>query len=137
MRRPRRTVVFLFALPFLAGCFGVTQTAVPPSLPDRQELDLHGVVVTSPDSGEDEVIRFTEVHEATWTPSSLSFVADVQEDGRTETITRLVPITELQGVLVRQLDAGRTSAIVGAAIVGTVVLIAFLVTGDRRAYDPG
>lgn len=135
MRRPRRPLVLLLALPFLAGCFAVTQTAVPPSQPEREELDLHGVVVTSPDGGEEEVIRFTELHDATWTPTALSFVADVRQDGRTETLTRLVPITELQGVLVRQLDAGRTSAIMGAAIVGTIAVIAFVVTGDRRAYD--
>lgn len=137
MRRPPRPLALLVALPFLAGCFGVTQSAVPPSQPEREALDLHGIVVTSPDRGEEEVIRFSELHEATWTPSALSFVADVRQDGRTETLTRLVPITELQGVLVRQLDAGRTSAIMGAAIVGTVAVIAFIVTGKGRSYQPG
>lgn len=136
MRRPPRTLVLLIALPFFAGCFGVTQTAVPSSLPERQELDLHGVVVTSPDTGEEEVIRFAELHDATWTASALSFVADVRQDGRTETLTRLVPITELEGVLVRRLDAGKTSAIMGALIVGTAAAIALLVTGEGRSYDP-
>lgn len=137
MRRPRGPLVLLFALPILAGCFGVTQAAVPSSQPEREELDLRGVVVASADGGEEEVIRFTELHDVSWTPNALSFVADVRGDGRTETLTRLVPITELEGVLVRQLDAGRTSAIMGAAIVGTVAVIAFVVTGKGRSYNPG
>ena len=136
MRRPPRALVALVALPFLVGCFGVTQTAVPSSLPERQELDLRGVVVADPDGSEDEVLRFSELHEATWTPSALSFVADVRRDGRTETVTRLVPITELRGVFVRQFDAGRTSAIIGAVLVGTFATVALIVTGDREAYNP-
>ena len=134
IRRPRRATVALVALPFLVGCFSVTQTAVPRSLPERQELDLRGVVVVRPDDGSEEVLEFEEVHDVTWTPSSLSFVADVRQDGRTETVTRLVPITELRRVMVRQVDAGKTSLIVGGVIVATVALITFIVTGDRAAY---
>lgn len=137
IRRPRRATVALVALPFLVGCFSVTQTAVPRSLPDRQALELRGVVVTQPDDGTEEVLEFEELHDVTWTPSSLSFVADVRQDGRTETVTRLVPITELRSVMVRQFDGGKTSLIVGGAIVATVAVITFIVTGDRQSYIPG
>lgn len=137
IRRPRRATVALVALPFLMGCFSVTQTAVPRSLPDRQALDLRGVVVTQPDEGTEEVLEFEELHDVTWTPSSLSFVADVRQDGRTETVTRLVPITELQSVMVRQFDGAKTSLIVGGAIVAAVAVITFIVTGDRQSYLPG
>lgn len=137
IRRPRRATVALVALPFLMGCFSVTQTAVPRSLPDRQALDLRGVVVTQPDEGTEEVLEFEELHDVTWTPSSLSFVADVRQDGRTETVTRLVPITELRSVMVRQFDGAKTSLIVGGAIVAAVAVITFIVTGDRQSYLPG
>lgn len=136
IRRPRRATVALVALPFLVGCFSVTRTAVPRSLPDRQALELRGVVVTQPDDGTEEVLEFEELHDVTWSPSSLSFVADVRQDGRTETVTRLVPITELRSVMVREFDGGKTSLIVGGAIVATVAVITFVVTGDRAAYLP-
>lgn len=135
MRRFSYALAALAALPFLAGCYGVTHAPVPPSHPERQALDLHGVVVTQAGNNEGEVIEFSEIHDLTWTPSSLSFVADVPRGpGRVETVTRLVPITELQAVIVRQFDAGKTSAIMGGVIVGTIALLAILLTGDSNSY---
>ena len=135
--RPVRALVILVALPFLAGCYGVMEQSVPASLAERRSLDLRGVVITDTDEREEEVLRFREVHQLDWTSSSVSFVADVQREGRTETVTRLVPITELEGVLVRQLDAGKTSAIMGGVIVGTIAIISLIITGDSDEYLPG
>ena len=138
MKRTMSALVTLVTLPFLAGCYGVMQASVPASHPEREALELRGVVVASPDREESEVLEFQELHDATWTPSSLSFVADVDSDnGGTETVTRLVPITELEAVIIRQFDAGRTSAIVGGVIVGTIATLAILITGDRQVYSPG
>ncbi len=137
MRRPPRALVAAVAAPFLAGCFSVTQVPVPAAHPDREALQLRGVVVVDPDNGSQETLEFQELHQATWTPSSLSFVADVRADGRTETVTRLVPITELQGLLVRQLDAGKTSAIIGGMLVGGIAAVALIVTGEGDRYGPG
>lgn len=137
MRRSLQTLLAIVSLPFLAGCYTVTQISLPPSHPERQELDLRGVVVNRAGS-EEEVLEFQELHEATWTPSALSFVADVSRGGgRMETVTRLVPLTEIQGVIVRQFDAGTTSALIGGAIVGTIAFVAILVTGDANSYLGG
>jgi len=138
MRRTACALVTLVTLPFLTGCYAVMRTPVPGSHPERQALELRGVVVNQSGEDDGEVVEFAELHEATWTPSSLSFVADVPRGaGRTETVTRLVPITELEAVMVRQFDAGKTSAIVGGLIVGTIATIAVIITGDRQTYDPG
>lgn len=134
MRTTPRLVVVLLSLPFLVGCFGVMQVPVPRSLPDRQALDLRGVVVQEPDDGSEEVLRFEELHDVTWTTTSLSIVADVEQNGSTQTVTRLIPITELSAVLVRQLDAGRTSALIGGVVVGGIAVLALILTGDAATY---
>lgn len=135
MRRSLSMLVTLVTLPTLVGCYGVMRTPVPVSHPEREALDLRGVVVDRPDSDETEVLEFTELHQATWTPSSLSFVADVDRGpGRSETVTRLVPITELEAVIIRRFDAGKTSAIIGGVLVGTIALLAWVITGDADKY---
>lgn len=131
MKQLARLVVILLAAPLATGCFTVAQVAVPPTAPERQALEVRGVVVRQA-GGTEEIIEFTEVHEASWTTTSLSVVADVNENGSTQTITRLFPISTLSGVLVRQLDAGRTSAIVGVVIVGTAAFVAGAVGGSTN-----
>lgn len=123
-----RLLAILVIAPMAAGCFTVGQVAVPPTAPEREGLEVRGVVVREA-GGTERLIEFVEVHEAEWTPTSLSIVADVEENGQTQTITRLFPISTLSGVLVRQLDAGKTSAIIGGVIVGTAAFIAGAVSG--------
>lgn len=138
MKRTVYAVAVLVALPLLSGCFGVMRAPVPASHPERQALDLRGVVVVQPGNEDGEVVEFAEIHDLTWTTSSLSFVADVPRGpGRVETVTRLVPLTEIQSVIVRQFDAGKTSAIMGAVIVGGIAALALILTGDSDSYLGG
>jgi len=138
MRRTLYALAALVALPSLTGCFGVMRAPVPASHPERQALDLRGVVVVQPGNADGEVVEFAEVHDLTWTTSSLSFVADVPRGaGRVETVTRLVPITELQSVIVRQFDAGKTSAIMGGILVAGFAVVALVLTGDGGIYGGG
>ena len=135
MNKPGRLTVLLLTLPFLAGCFTVATVPVPRTQPEREALDIRGVVVT--DGATEEVIQYDNVLEATWTPSSLSLVGANGEGDDLTTETRLIPITELRGLLVRTVDAGPTSAIVGGLIVGAVAVIAFWVTGRADEYRGG
>lgn len=135
MNKPGRLTVLLLTLPFLAGCFTVATVPVPRTQPEREALDIRGVVVA--DGGSEETIQYDDVQQAIWTPSSLSIVGTNGSGTNVTTETRLIPITELRGVLVRSLDAGTTSAIVGGIIVGTVAAIAFWVTGRADEYRPG
>lgn len=130
-----RLLAILVIVPVAAGCFTVAQVAVPPTAPEREEMEVRGVVVREA-GGTEELIEFVEVHEAEWTATSLSVVADVEEDGQTRTITRLFPISTLSGVLVKQIDPGKTSAIIGGVIVGTAAFIAGAVSGGTST-TPG
>ncbi|MDG2282678.1 MAG: hypothetical protein P8L45_06130 [Longimicrobiales bacterium] len=134
MTKPRRLTVLLLLLPFLAGCFSVATVPVPRTQPEREALNnIRGVVIT--DGTTEEVVQYDAILEATWTPSSLSLIGATGSGQNLTTETRLIPITELRGVLVRSLDAGPTSAIVGGLIVSTVAFIAFLVTGRGDEYQ--
>lgn len=135
MSKPGRLTVLLLVLPFLAGCFTVATVPVPRTQPEREALNIRGVVIT--DGTTEEVVQYDNILEATWTPSSLSLIGANGSDETLTTETRLIPITELRGVLVRSLDAGPTSAIVGGIIVGAVAVIAFLVTGKADEYQIG
>ena len=138
MRRFTYALAALVALPLLTGCFGVMRAPVPDSHPERQALDLRGVVVRDAGNQEGEVVEFDELHDLTWTTSSLSFVADVSRgQGRVETVTRLVPLTELQSVIVRQFDAGKTSAIMGGILVATFPARALVLAGAGGIYGGG
>ena len=132
MNKPGRLTVLLLTLPFLAGCFTVATVPVPRTQPEREDLNVRGVVIT--DGATEQVIQYDEVLEATWTPSSLSIVGLNGSGDNIRTETRLIPITELRGVLIRTLDAGATSAIVGGVIVGAVAAIAVYVTGRADEY---
>lgn len=112
----------------MAGCFTVAPMPVPPTAPQREAVELRGVVVREAD-GTERSVRFEEVHDVTWTSTSLSVVADISEGGVTQTTTQLYPISTLSGLLVRQIDAGKTSAIIGGVIVGTAAFIAAYVSG--------
>lgn len=133
MNKPGRLTVLLLTLPFLAGCFTVATVEVPRTQPEREALEIRGVVIT--DGATEQVIEYERVLEATWTPSSLSIIGANGEGDDIVTETRLIPITELRGLLVRSLDAGPTSAIVGGLIVSAVAVIAFVVTGKGGDYQ--
>ncbi|MBO61840.1 MAG: hypothetical protein OXU33_08730 [Gemmatimonadota bacterium] len=135
MNKPARLTVLLLTLPFLAGCFTVATVPVPRTQPERESLTLQGFVVT--DGTTEEVVRYDEVLEATWTQSSLSIVGATGSGEELVTETRLIPITELRGLLIRTLDAGSTSAIIGGVIVGAAAAIAVLVTGKAGEYRIG
>lgn len=134
MTRSARRSVAILCLPFAAGCFTVAQVPVPTTAPEREALPIRGVVVREAGGGE-EVVRFREIHDATWTPTAYSVVADVDNGtGRPEMVTRLFPISTMSGLLVRQLNAGRTSAIIGGFFVAAAGIIAALVTGHADQY---
>ena len=137
MRKPSRLLLAVLVTPFLAGCFTVTQVAVPPAAQDREALNnVRGVVVRQA-GGTEQTVEFETVHELEWTPTSLSVVADASVDGETQTITRLYSISTMSGVLVRSLDAAKTSGIIGAVILGTVAFIAVAVTGGGVPIQQG
>lgn len=80
-------------------------------------MEVRGVVVRQED-GREERVEFQTIHEATWTSSGYSVTADVDNGGpEAETVTRFFPLPAITGLLIRQLDPGRTSGLIGGLIV--------------------
>ena len=126
MRTPSRLAVAAVCIPFLTGCFSMSTVAVPRTAPEREQVNVQGVVIRQ-DGGGEETIQFGEVVEATWTPTSLSIVGILEGDY--VPVTRLFQISTMAGLRVKELDAGKTSAIIGGVFIVTAAVIASVVSG--------
>jgi hypothetical protein len=136
MTKAGRTLLVAVTIPYLCGCFSVLPTPIPAAPAERAALSVRGVVVGGqPGDVEGERIEFRNVVDVTWTTDAVSIVG-IQRDGddTRQLAERRFPLSSLSGVLVRQVDPGRTSAIIGGMIVGAAAIIALLVTGDAAQY---
>lgn len=131
-----RLLVSVVALPHLTGCFSLLPTPIPASPEEREELSVRGVVVgDETDNGEGERVEFSDIQNVSWTPETLSIVGVARSGERAGQLAeRRFALSSLSGVLVRQLDPGRTSAIIGGLLVGAAAVVAFLVTGKAEQY---
>lgn len=120
-------------MPFVAGCFGVLPSPVPPPA-ERADTDVRGVVLAGENGEPGEEVHFSEVYQANWTENALFIAGSLSEGEGLPPVdaTREYDYEELSSVLIRQLDAGKTSLIVGGLIVGTIAVISLLVTGQTR-----
>ena len=129
MRKPGRLVVTAVTIPFLAGCFGVLETPIPAGLSQREALNVRGVVIA--DSGDGERVEFEEILEVQWTNDALFIVGSLAADeGAAQIVTRTFPLSSLSSVLVRQVDANKTSGIIAVFAVGLIAMWAFAVNGQ-------
>jgi hypothetical protein len=136
MRTPPRLLTVAITLPFLAGCFSLQQIPLP-APPDRETTPIRGVVVQGADGTDDERVTFSEIHDVEWRQRTLYVVASLF--GGAPPVAMEWPYEDLSGALARQVDVNRTSALISAVIVGTVAIVAILVTGqtDENTRLPG
>ena len=127
MRKPARLIVLAVTVPFLGGCFAVLPSPLPDAPAEREALDIRGVVLA--DSGDGERVEFRDVLSVQWTDDDIQIVGWLVSDNGAEVVTRTFPFSSLSGVLVRQLDAGPTSGIIGVVIVGAVAIVMVAVNG--------
>lgn len=139
VRSAARTVGAVLAAAQLSGCFSLVATPVPPTPAEREGLAVRGVVVGgAPDGSGGERIEFDDIQNVTWTAEALSIVGVPEGAAGTGAITeRSFPLGSLSAVLVREVSSGRTSALIGGAVVGMAAIIMFLVTGKADNYVPG
>jgi len=95
------------------------------------------VVVQGADGTDDERVTFSEIHDVEWRQRTLYVVASLF--GGAPPVAMEWPYEDLSGALARQVDVNRTSALISAVIVGTVAIVAILVTGqtDENTRLPG
>ena len=133
MTKPRAGLVVTLTLPFLAGCFGTLPRPLPP--PGAQPGNVNGVVMgVGPDA---ERVEFARVDSLEWTDSSVIITGVVKgseqpvASGTVE--TRTFAFADVSALLVHALDPGKTSALVALVGVGSVAVVAFMITGKTVA----
>jgi hypothetical protein len=135
MRKPPRSVVIAASLPFvLTGCFGVLAEPVPPPGERVSRTDdVRGVVLRT-DDGAEERIEYDEVYQANWTENAIFVVGSLsQGDGvPARDVSQEYAYEDLSSVLVRKLDAGRTSILIGILAVGSIAAFSFWVNGQTN-----
>lgn len=140
MRRPARLVAALVTAPYLAACFAVQPAPIPATPAERRALDVKGVVVRSEGGNggiEGDRVEFGDVENVTWTEDAVSIVGVPRSGSDAGRLTeRTFPLSSLSGVLVRQVEAGKSSIIVGATIVLGTAFLAFLVDGINGGDPP-
>lgn len=134
MRKPPPALVLAMATPLLTGCFGT----LPAPLPEpgaRAQADVRGVILRG-DTAEGERVEFADILDVQWHDESLAIVGVPRGAVGTQPVTRTFPFTDLSGVLVRQLDTNRTSALIAGTMLGLIGTVAFLVTGKTKEGGP-
>lgn len=131
MRKPGRLCVIATAMPFLTGCFSLVPRPVPPSVTEREALDVRGLVVR--EGGTEERVEFAEISDLQWRPDAIYFVGR-RKHGGGQVVTLSWPLSSLSSVLVRQVDPGKSSAIIGGIVVGAVGVMTLLLTGKADKY---
>lgn len=133
MKTTALALVVVLAAPYLAGCF----RPLPVPLPAPQERGSTEIVGVVRDNGEEggERILFTTVMDVSWTDTSLSIVGVPEEPGAdagpNEPLTRTFPLSDLSGVLTRQLDVNRTSLLVAGVALSLITTVALFIFNER------
>ena len=113
----------MVTLPYLVGCASILVEPLPEPAA-RPTTAIRGVILAS--SGERIDYRRTEF--VVWTDSTLAITGIVPAESPNVT-TRTYRLSDLEAVLVRRVDADRTSLFVAGVMVGVAALTAILVTG--------
>lgn len=138
MTRFLPTLTILVAVPFFAACFSA-QPAPLPAPEARDDADIRGFVVADSVTGGQE-IEFDEVYSVEWGRSDLSIQGVLSDGGDGESppgpVRRSYPYSDLSGVLIRQIDADRTSIFIGAAVITGISAIVYFFAERTGGVTP-
>ena len=115
----------MVTVPFLVGCASILVEPLPEPAA-RPTTTIRGVILRNASSGERIDYRRTEF--VVWTDSTLAITGIVPAESQNVT-TRTYRLSDLEAVLVRRVDANRTSLLIAGVMVGVAALTAILVTG--------
>lgn len=137
IRRPRPVLALAVLGFFLAGCIS-THVQPLPEAPERPPTEIRGIVVEEDGGG--ERIEFERLDHVEWTDSTVVLVGFRKaSDGGGSSGNRVgeryaFPVSSVTGVLVREVDANRTSILIAAFGVGAAAIAALLLTGQADRY---
>jgi len=116
----------MVTVPFLVGCAAILVEPLPEPAA-RPTTVIRGVILAP--SG--ERIDYSRAEFVIWTDSTLAITGIVPAESQDVT-TRTYLFSDLESVLVRRLNADRTSLLVAGVMIGVAALTAILVTGKTN-----
>jgi hypothetical protein len=130
VRHPRPALVIAAATALLAACMRV-QTRPLPTPETRAATPIRGVVLRS---GDPSRIEFARVDNVAWTDSTLALTGALRNNASVNAVTtRTFALSAISAVLVRELDADRTSIIIAVVGIGAAVIGTLLLSGESSA----
>ena len=96
----------------------------------RPTTPIRGVILRNPGSG--ERIEYSQTLFVEWTDSTVAITGIVPAESQNMT-TRLYRLSDVEAILVRRVDANRTSLLVAGVMVGVGVLSAILLGGKTTS----
>ena len=124
----------MVTVPYLVGCAAILVEPLPEPAA-RPTTAIRGVILAA--SG--ERIDYSRAEFVVWSDSTLAITGIVPAESQNVT-TRTYLLSDLESVLVRRVDADRTSLLVAGVMVGFAALTAILVTGkttDETVFPTG
>ena len=132
MKNPRAALVAAVLLPFLAGCVRVHAQSASDAA-GRDAGAYRGVVLRDAAGG--GRVEFSRVDAVEWTDTTLTLTGEAlpRPGGAPAGVTtRRFALADVEGVLVRGVDANRTSVLIAAIGVGAAIVGAFVITGENN-----
>ena len=125
MKKLPRLLVVTVTIPFLVGCMATLPQPLPESAA-RPNTAIRGVVLRNPESG--ERVEYGRTEFVQWTDSTVVIVGIVRGESPNVS-TRTYRLSDVEAILVREVDPNRTSLLVAGVFVGVGILAAIAFTG--------
>ena len=129
MRKLPRFFVVTVTIPFMLGCVATLVEPIPQSGP-RPTTAIRGVILRNPES--EERIEYRETLFVEWTDSTLAITGIVPAESQ-NMMTRTYRLSDVEAILVREVDVNRTSFLIAGVMVGVGVLSAVLFGGKTTS----
>lgn len=129
MRKLALLLVVTGTVPFLVGCVSTLVQPLPESAA-RPTTAIRAVILRNPESG--ERIEYSQTLVVEWTDSTLAITGIVPAESQNMT-TRTYRLSDVEAILVREVDVNRTSFLIVGVMVGVGVLSAILFGGKTNS----
>lgn len=128
MKKPAPALAITVTASFMAGCVATAARPLPePAM--RPATHIAGVVLGDTATG--ERIVYSELLQVEWTDSTVVLTGSIDDGSRGEAPIATTPyrLADVGGVLVREVDANRTSLLIAGVVVGVSAVATLLFTG--------
>jgi len=129
LRKLPPLLVVTVTVPFLVGCVSTLVQPLPEPA-ERPTTAIRGVILRNSESG--EPIEYTETLLVEWTDSTVAITGIVPAESSNMTTTTY-RFSDVEAILVREVDVNRTSFLIIGVMVGVSALAALLWGGKTNS----